>query len=248
MGQAKIYWDMEHYSMVEKIFRHLAAAYHDGGDMEARGAMLLGSFEAGVAFTRASVGYVHAIAHQLGAMFHTPHGDANAMLLPHVAKLKKAVAMGMISQSDYAIIKETLEGKKKAAAKKPAEKKAGGGGAGGAGAAGAGGMNPMIMGVIAKFKALPSKKAKAAMVEKNKAMLLPHLSKLKGAVAGGMLSQSDYDIIKETLAGKKKAGAAKGAEKKAGAGKAAEKKAGAGAKAAEKKAGAAGGKAAGGGA
>lgn len=43
--------------------------------------MLVASFDAGLAFTRAGVGYVHAIAHQLGALFHIPHGVANAMLL-----------------------------------------------------------------------------------------------------------------------------------------------------------------------
>ena len=37
-----------------------------------------------MAFTRANVGYVHAVAHTLGAKFHTPHGVANAMVLPHV--------------------------------------------------------------------------------------------------------------------------------------------------------------------
>merc|ERR1712050_633558 len=46
--------------------------------------MLTAAFDAGLAFTRANLGYVHAIAHQLGGIFHTPHGDANAMLLPHV--------------------------------------------------------------------------------------------------------------------------------------------------------------------
>ena len=49
--------------------------------MEAREKVLVASFDAGVAFTRAGVGYVHAIAHQLGALFHIPHGVANAMLL-----------------------------------------------------------------------------------------------------------------------------------------------------------------------
>ena len=38
----------------------------------------------GLAFTRANVGYVHAIAHQLGGKYHTPHGLANAIMLPHV--------------------------------------------------------------------------------------------------------------------------------------------------------------------
>jgi alcohol dehydrogenase class IV len=71
-------------SATEKIFKQLPRSYRDGGDLAAREAMLVASFEAGLAFTRANVGYVHAIAHQLGGMFHTPHGDANAMLLPHV--------------------------------------------------------------------------------------------------------------------------------------------------------------------
>ena len=46
--------------------------------------MLLGSYLAGMAFTRAGVGYVHAIAHQFGALYHLPHGLANAILLPYV--------------------------------------------------------------------------------------------------------------------------------------------------------------------
>lgn len=69
---------------VERIFTHLVPSYHDGANLEAREQMLQAAFEAGAAFTRANVGYVHAIAHQFGGMFHTPHGDANAMLLPHV--------------------------------------------------------------------------------------------------------------------------------------------------------------------
>mmetsp|Transcript_72304 Transcript_72304/g.172672 ORF Transcript_72304/g.172672 Transcript_72304/m.172672 type:complete len:478 (-) Transcript_72304:191-1624(-) len=57
----------------------------DDADVSAaRVEMQRGSFEAGTAFTRVSVGYVHAIAHQLGGVFHTPHGEANAMLLATV--------------------------------------------------------------------------------------------------------------------------------------------------------------------
>ena len=52
--------------------------------MEARNNMLKGSFYAGSAFTRAFVGYVHAIAHNLGGMYNTPHGLANAVILPYV--------------------------------------------------------------------------------------------------------------------------------------------------------------------
>lgn len=71
-------------SATEKIFQNILTAYKDGANLDAREAMLNASFEAGLAFTRANVGYVHAIAHQFGGMFHTAHGVANAMLLPHV--------------------------------------------------------------------------------------------------------------------------------------------------------------------
>jgi alcohol dehydrogenase len=48
--------------------------------------MALASTYAGLAFTRANVGNVHAIAHQLGGKYHTPHGLANAIMLPHVLR------------------------------------------------------------------------------------------------------------------------------------------------------------------
>ena len=67
-----------------EIFRYLERAYRDGGDMEARTQMLIASFKAGFAFTRAGVGNVHAIAHTLGGLYDTPHGLANAVILPIV--------------------------------------------------------------------------------------------------------------------------------------------------------------------
>jgi len=69
---------------VSKIMKNMIKSFDNGSDLQAREEMLGASFKAGVAFTRANIGYVHAIAHQFGGMFHTPHGDANAMLLPHV--------------------------------------------------------------------------------------------------------------------------------------------------------------------
>lgn len=66
------------------IFKYLERAYADGNDMEAREAMLMASFKAGFAFTRAGVGNVHAIAHTLGGLYGTPHGLANAVILPIV--------------------------------------------------------------------------------------------------------------------------------------------------------------------
>ena len=66
------------------IFKYLERAYNDGNDMEARQQMLTASFKAGFAFTRAGVGNVHAIAHTLGGLYNTPHGLANAVILPIV--------------------------------------------------------------------------------------------------------------------------------------------------------------------
>jgi len=68
------------------IYENLEKAYNNGKDLEARKNMLLASFYAGNAFTRAFVGYVHAIAHNLGGLYNTPHGLANAVILPYVLK------------------------------------------------------------------------------------------------------------------------------------------------------------------
>ena len=69
---------------VKLIHTNLEKAYTNGKDVEARNNMLKASFYAGNAFTRAFVGYVHAIAHNLGGMYNTPHGLANAVVLPYV--------------------------------------------------------------------------------------------------------------------------------------------------------------------
>ena len=69
---------------VVTIFTHLERAYRDSTSLPDRAAMLQASFDAGAAFTRASVGNVHAIAHTLGGLYGVPHGLANAVLLPLV--------------------------------------------------------------------------------------------------------------------------------------------------------------------
>ena len=66
------------------IFDSLETAYADGKNIEARENMLKASYYAGMAFTRAYVGYVHAIAHNLGGFYGIPHGLANAVILPYV--------------------------------------------------------------------------------------------------------------------------------------------------------------------
>lgn len=69
---------------VSLIVRYLKPAYDDGNNSEAREKMLRASFCAGIAFTRSYVGYVHGIAHSLGGQYGTPHGLANAVILPHM--------------------------------------------------------------------------------------------------------------------------------------------------------------------
>ncbi len=69
---------------VVDIFRYLPVAYHDGSSLTAREKLLHASFDAGRAFTRASVGNVHAIAHTLGGLYGVPHGLACAVTLPLV--------------------------------------------------------------------------------------------------------------------------------------------------------------------
>jgi alcohol dehydrogenase class IV len=73
-------------SATSMVFEYLPRAYDRGDDLEAREKMALAATYAGMAFTRANVGYVHAIAHQLGGLYHTPHGLANAIVLPHVLR------------------------------------------------------------------------------------------------------------------------------------------------------------------
>lgn len=76
-------WSVE---AAQLIFEYLPRAYRDGGDLEARRAMLRASYLAGMSFTRSYVGYCHAVAHSLGGRYDTPHGLANSVLLPYVLR------------------------------------------------------------------------------------------------------------------------------------------------------------------
>jgi alcohol dehydrogenase class IV len=71
------------------IMRNLPTAFSDGRNIEARQNMARASHLAGIAFTQAGVGYVHAIAHNFGARYHTPHGLANAIVMPYVLEYSK---------------------------------------------------------------------------------------------------------------------------------------------------------------
>jgi alcohol dehydrogenase class IV len=97
------------------IFENLEKVYQDGSNIEARNNMAIASFYAGAAFTRAYIGYVHAIAHNIGGLYGVPHGLANAIILPYVlefcqketekklAKLAVAGGLGTSSDSDEAL-------------------------------------------------------------------------------------------------------------------------------------------------
>ena len=85
-------------SAVGLIFENLRTAYHDGGNLAARENMALASTHAGLAFTRANVGYVHAIVHQFGGKYHTPHGLANGIMLPHVLRYSMPAITDRLAQ------------------------------------------------------------------------------------------------------------------------------------------------------
>ena len=69
---------------VRMIFANLPRACEHPDDLEAREAMAVASFYAGLAFTKAYVGYVHAFSHKIGGMYGVPHGLGNAITLPYV--------------------------------------------------------------------------------------------------------------------------------------------------------------------
>lgn len=71
---------------MELIAKYLRAAVSNGQDMMARDRMAYAEYLAGMAFNNASLGHVHAMAHQLGGFYDLPHGVCNAILLPHVQR------------------------------------------------------------------------------------------------------------------------------------------------------------------
>lgn len=79
----------------------LLRAYLDGSDTHARQKMHVASCLAGLAFNSTSLGLNHGMAHQLGAMFHIPHGRANAMLLPHIIEFNSDINKHSKSRKEY---------------------------------------------------------------------------------------------------------------------------------------------------
>ena len=83
---------------VKLVFENLYTAYEDGLNEEARMNMQTASYRAGLAFTRAYVGTVHALAHALGGFYGVPHGLANAILLPVVLRAYGKAAHKKLAQ------------------------------------------------------------------------------------------------------------------------------------------------------
>lgn len=90
-------WDMSdmfEYKAMELVHTHLKNAVENPKDQQAREGMALAQYIAGMGFSNVGLGIVHSMAHPLGAFYDTPHGVANALLLPYVMEYN--------SQSDAA--------------------------------------------------------------------------------------------------------------------------------------------------
>ncbi len=95
---------------VKLVFENVKAAYNDGENHTARENMLHAAYKAGIAFSKSYVGYIHAVAHSLGGQYGTPHGLANAVIMPYVLEAygesiykklhKLGMAAGVCSAND----------------------------------------------------------------------------------------------------------------------------------------------------
>lgn len=83
----------------ELAFEYLPRCYRNGFDIRARDKMHRASCLAGMAFNSVNLGLNHGIAHALGAIFHIPHGRANALILPHVIEFNADMARDMAKHS-----------------------------------------------------------------------------------------------------------------------------------------------------
>ena len=87
---------------IQGVFRWLERAVQHPQDVEARQGMAVAAYHAGIAINQVGVGNVHAIAHQLGARYGIPHGQANALALPHV--LKACLAEAETALAELAVV------------------------------------------------------------------------------------------------------------------------------------------------
>ena len=92
---------------IQGVFRWLERAVENPEDIEARQGMAVAAYHAGIAINQVGVGNVHAIAHQLGARYGIPHGQANALALPHV--LKACLAESETALAELAVVTNVSE-------------------------------------------------------------------------------------------------------------------------------------------
>jgi len=83
---------------IKLIFANLPIAYRNGRDPDARNAMAMAAYYAGLAINQVNVGNVHAIAHQLGGKYGIPHGLANSLVLPHVLEFCREESQARLAE------------------------------------------------------------------------------------------------------------------------------------------------------
>jgi aldehyde dehydrogenase (NAD+) len=106
--QAEPMTDTMAYGAIRLIMQYLPICVENGDDLVARGQQQIAACIAGVAFSNAQIGLVHATAHSAGALFKVPHGLANSILLPH------CMAYNMDECADrYALVAEAMGVKEK---------------------------------------------------------------------------------------------------------------------------------------
>ncbi|MCG8530008.1 MAG: iron-containing alcohol dehydrogenase [Desulfovibrionales bacterium] len=93
---------------IKLIAKHLRPAVANGQDLEAREGMCYAQYLAGMAFNNASLGHVHAMAHQLGGFYDLPHGECNAILLPHVEEFNLIANMDRFAEMAGWLGEDTL--------------------------------------------------------------------------------------------------------------------------------------------
>ena len=114
---ASPYTDSNAMQAIRLVFKYLPIAYENPGDEEARSMMHNAACIAAMAFSNASVGVNHALAHAFGARFQVAHGRANALMLPHVMAYNAAVPakfmpspyqQGYVAHQKYAAVADLL--------------------------------------------------------------------------------------------------------------------------------------------
>lgn len=95
--------DVHALAAIKLIWNNIEQAVSMPSYMPARENMLLGSLQAGLAFSNASLGAVHALAHALGGFLDLPHGECNALLLEHVVRFNISKASDRYKQIGEAI-------------------------------------------------------------------------------------------------------------------------------------------------